>query len=357
MKSKLVVPTLALCMGSSLLVGSIRANDHTYKDKASATASVDQKNAVNTSQLIHARVLDQTGQKIGDVEDIIMDQNSGRAQFAVIKLSGDLADNGRFTPVPFSLLKFNDTDRKDSFGHRDLTLQVDRQKLLSASRFSTKTWPDTEHMTWGPEVYTYYGVPWDTASAGATGSSFNASTSSGGNDVVVQDTYSRPRTYVYRESSVDADKPIDNGTGPDGRDTFHFLPRPWPYNEMRAGASGSAYSVTAGSSSSAVATTGSAYTTTTASGDNTRVIVEPDSQVIVRVKNPNDTTAVQNYDSTARSPSDNRVVIEDRYPSRTYRTYEYTSDKPIDNGTGPDGRDTFRFMPRPWPYHDTTDAH
>src|SRR6185369_7563930 len=97
--------------------------------------------------------------------------------------------------------------------------------------------------------------------------------------------------YEYRTThSVDADKPIDNGTGPDGRDTFHFTPRPWPYNEMQAGASGSSYSVTTGSSSAPSAD--SSYTTTrttTVSGDNTRVTVQPDSQVIVRVKDPNET--------------------------------------------------------------------
>src|SRR4051812_37472573 len=138
MKLKYVIPSIALCMSSSLFVGAIRANDQT----SGATTTIDQKNTVNASQLLHSRVLDQAGQKIGDVEDIVVDQNSGQAQFAVIKLSGDLADHGKYAPVPFSLLKFNDMNQKDSFGHRDLTLQVDRQKLLSASRFSAKNWPD-----------------------------------------------------------------------------------------------------------------------------------------------------------------------------------------------------------------------
>lgn len=316
-KSKFAIPTIAFCIGSSLLAGSVRANDHT--SRAGAPASIDQKNTVNASQLLHSRVLDKSGQKIGDVEDIIVDQNSGRAQFAVIKLSGDLADKGKFAPVPFTLLKFNDSDRKDSFGHRDLTLQVDREKLLAASRFSARTWPNSDAVTWGPEVYSYYGVPWNGANAGATGSAFSSSAGTGNSDVVVQESYpAQSRTYIVREYSVDADKPIDNGTGPDGRDTFHFLPRPWPYNEMQAGATGPSFSSSVGAS------------------DNT-------------------TVTVRDYQTTDNS----RVVIQDTYPSRTYRTYEYRTygDKPIDNGNGPDGRDTFRFTPRPWPYHDTTDAH
>jgi hypothetical protein len=90
------------------------------------------------------------------------------------------------------------------------------------------------------------------------------------------------------------------------------------------------------------------------------VTVRPDNQVVVRVKDPNETTTVQNYDSSRYASDNSRVVIQDQRPATTYRTYEYreyTSDKPIDNGTGPDGRDTFHFMPRPWPYHDTAGAH
>jgi sporulation protein YlmC with PRC-barrel domain len=347
MKLKYVIPSIALCMGSSLLVGAIRANDQT--SGATASTSIDQKNTVNASQLLHSRVLDQSGQKIGDVEDIIVEQNSGQAQFAVIKLSGDLADNGKYAPIPFSLLKFNDMNQKDSFGHRDLTLQVDRQKLLSASRFSAKNWPDQDHPAWGSDVYAYYGVPWNGVSTASTGSSFSSSSGSSGTTytatarpanqgVVVQETHPRTHAYAYRYEDYTADKPIDNGTGPDGRDTFHFTPRPWPYNEMQVGASGPAFSATAGSS------------------DNTRVIVQQPPQ-----PRPSDTVVVQNYDTAPRYSTDrSQVVVEDRYPARTSRTYtveQYTSDKPIDNGTGPDGRDTFRFTPRPWPYHDTTDAH
>jgi len=330
MKHKLLLPAVALCMGSSLLVGSVRANDH--QSKLSTSTSLDQ-NTVNASQLLHSRVLDRSGQKIGDVEDIVLDQSSGKAPFAVVKLSGDLADHGKFAPVPFTLLKFNDSDRKDTFGHRDLILQTDREKLLSASRFSTKTWP--ERVTWGPEVYSSYGLNWEGANVGATGSSFSSGT--GSSTVTVQDTYpSRTSTYISREYSTDTDKPIDNGTGPDGRNTFGFKPQPWPYSEMQVGSSGTSYNYNTGAGRS-------------------RVIVD-DSRGVDTYRSSD----VVRSDTFRDNTSGTQVTVQDRYP-RTTRTYEYDTvrenDKPIDNGTGPDGRDTFHFTPRPWPYHDTTDAH
>ena len=226
MKYKFLIPTIAICMGSSLLVSPVRADDTTV-------TTYDQKTPVNISQVLHARVLDRNNQKIGDVEDIIVEPTSAKAEFAVIKLTGDLADNGKYTPVPFSLLKFSETQKKDIFGHRDLILQTDRDKLMSASRFSTKTWPD--RVTWGQDVYAYYGVPWDSSfGQGATGASFNSNTGTG-TSTTTTIVEPAPRTYTYyqyTEVRPTSDKPIDNGTGPDGKDTFHFYPRPWPYHDL-----------------------------------------------------------------------------------------------------------------------------
>jgi sporulation protein YlmC with PRC-barrel domain len=228
MKYRLLIPTVAICLGSSFLVSTAGA-DQTYKSKS----TFDTQNTLNVSQVLHSRVLDRSGQKIGDVEDIVMDPTSGRIQFAVLKLSGDLADRGKYTPVPFSLLKPSDTEKKDMFGHRDLILQADREKLLSASRFSAKTWPDTEHVTWGPDVYSHYGVNWDSGfERGGTGAALDSSAGTDQSTVIVREP--APRTYYYYEykSTARSEKPIDNGTGPDGRDTFHFMPRPWPYHDL-----------------------------------------------------------------------------------------------------------------------------
>lgn len=227
MKYRFLIPAIAVCLSCSL--GSARA-DHEKDSKS--TTTVNSQSALNVSQVLHSRVVDRQGQKIGDVEDIVLDQNNGRIQFAVLKLSGDLADRGRYTPVPFSLLKVSDSDKKDMFGHRDLILQTDREKLLSASRFNAKNWPDREHATWGSDVYSHYGVTWDgDLQRGATGATFDSTAGTDRSVTVEQRDY--PTTYRY-ESRTDrySDKPIDNGTGPDGKDTFRLTPRPWPYHDV-----------------------------------------------------------------------------------------------------------------------------
>jgi len=361
-----------------LAAATLCADDSTSK---SSSTTFDQKTTVSASQLIHSRVLDQAGQKIGDLENIVVDQSSGRAQFGIIKLTGDLADHGKYTPVPFSLLRFNNTDKKDSFGHRDLTLQTDRAKLLSASRFSTQSWPDPNHPAWGSEVYRFYGVNSDTAAVGSAGSSFSSDTGTSytatatpqRSDVMIQQTPapSTVATYQYRDTTG-TPRPIDNGTGPDGRDTFHFTPRPWPYSEMQVGATGPAYSSTVGSSQTRQVTvqpdtyaTSSqpAYSQTTSSGSDVHRV--DDSVVVVQTRDSNGYSANNNSQVTTQSqyPSTSTTTTYSSPSTTTTTTYHssdyraYGTDRPIDNGTGPDGRDTFHFTPRPWPYQDTTDAH
>jgi hypothetical protein len=181
-------------------------------------------------------------------------------------------------------------------------------------------------------------------------------------------------TYRSYQHSTDWEKPIDNGTGPDGRDVFHFKPRPWPYSEM--GASGTTYVVTSGSGTSRAAetsqtteTTRTTETTTTSStsGSGPDSVRVGNSQVIVEQRDSgssvapgSSSTRYESQSNTSSTPS-TASTSSDRYTasSTTYQTHTYVrdSDKPVDNGTAPDGRDTFHFTPRPWPYQDTTGAH
>jgi sporulation protein YlmC with PRC-barrel domain len=233
MKYKLLVPAAAICMGASLSLTPVRAAD-TTSETSKRTVVID-NNTLNANQVLHSRVLDQSGQKLGDIEDLVLDPMTSRIQFAVVKLNSDLAtDKGNYAPVPFTLLKPSATGSGD-LAHRDLVLQADRSKLVSASRFNAGNWPPQDRVTWGPDVYAHYGVPWEPGIArGGTGSAIESSTGTG-NEVITPTparTETYPQTYrqEYRTYRYTTDKPIDNGTGPDGRDTFHFSPRPWPYH-------------------------------------------------------------------------------------------------------------------------------
>jgi len=227
--------TLTLALGvSAVLVGSLGAAEVTIttekgsktywtgfgpetqlaQAQAGSTTTTTTTTTVETSQpdatvqlasgqmqaknLLGARVNDAQGKKIGQIEDIVIDP-SRTGQFAVVKLSGDLAAGDRdFTPIPLSALR--PTADKGVY-----QLTVDRSMLQSASRFNVEHWPSTS-VTWGPEVYTHYGLSYD-----ATGASSAV--------VSTQTGYDRQDQlpFDYWEKSV------DNGTAPDGKTTFPFL--------------------------------------------------------------------------------------------------------------------------------------
>jgi sporulation protein YlmC with PRC-barrel domain len=231
MKYKLLLPTLALCTGS-LFVSPALA-DH-EKGVAHADASMQSVGDFRISNLINAKVKDSSGDRVGHIEDFVVEPNSGKIQFAILKLTGDLAKGGEYTPIPWPLISRANVDVNKAGEPKTVVLNIDHSRLASAQRFSVNRWPDRTHPVWGQEVYTYYGVPWDTAAVGtgATGS---------GSVTVVEPApiVTQPNEYYYsthpnpRDRYTHYEKPIDNGTAPDGKDVFKFSPRPWPYSEYR----------------------------------------------------------------------------------------------------------------------------
>lgn len=230
MKYKLILPALAVC-ASSLFVAPVMAEHH---EKGHGEASMQNLGEFRGSNLINAKVQDNSGEKIGQIEDFVIDPNSGRINFAVVKLSGDLARNGAYTPIPWPMVARAGADLNRKGEPKTLVLNVDRNKLASAQKFNVERWPEkysvssspdkARPVTWGQDVYTYYGVPWTGVAVGAGGTGAAVSTDTG-----------TVHKYRYEDDRYDRgtryDKPIDNGTAPDGKDVFKFNPRPWPNSE------------------------------------------------------------------------------------------------------------------------------
>ena len=206
--------TIALTASTCLLAGSLFA-DHEAEvkvksDKKHYRTEIKSASQCSAKHLIGARLNDAQGKKIGTIEDLVID--SGRVQFAVVRLEGDLAAGKAYTPIPLAAfrpetMRTSTTDQPGTY-----ILTVDRSKLLSASRFNVDRWPsDQTTVVWGPDVYSHYGMSWD--ATGAPGSEVYIQ--SGDRGLEYKDTTEPPTDF--REKSV------DNGTAPDGKTTFPFL--------------------------------------------------------------------------------------------------------------------------------------
>ena len=202
-----------------LTAGSLWA-EHEGKGKKHDATALKQGDQCSAKHLLGARVNDAQGQKIGEIEDLVIDPSSSRVQFAVVRLDRDLAKGKAYTPIPIMALRPDSarasTDRPGLF-----MATFDRDKLQAASRFNVERWPaDTGTYTWGPDVYSHYGMSWNGSATGATGADVQIQTgrdyrSQTQDGLEIKDTQEPPTDF--REKSV------DNGTAPDGKTTFPFL--------------------------------------------------------------------------------------------------------------------------------------
>lgn len=141
---------LALGVATSLLAGSAFA-EHEGKGKYHST-----KQSVRVGEFLGATVVDQTGQRIGELKDIVMQQHSGKADLAIIKLSLD-NQRDKLTAIPWQLVRVTEPNR--------LMLSTDREKLMSATTFESSQWPQFDN-TYNQRVYTHYGLTYPVAVGG-----------------------------------------------------------------------------------------------------------------------------------------------------------------------------------------------
>jgi sporulation protein YlmC with PRC-barrel domain len=91
-------------------------------------------------------------EKLGSVEDLMIDKASGRIAYAVLSFGGFLGIGDRFYPLPWEKLAYN----KELGGY---VVDVDRGTLEGAPSYTdeaTASWHDED---WGRSVHAHYGVP------------------------------------------------------------------------------------------------------------------------------------------------------------------------------------------------------
>ena len=111
---------------------------HTRLIKGSSFKNTTVKNAV--------------GDKIGSIEDIMIDSHTGGATYAVLSVdTGFLNLGSKYFAIPWEAFDF-DTAQKDVF-----ILNVKKDRLENAPGFEKDEWPDHPQHEFLAEVHSYYG--------------------------------------------------------------------------------------------------------------------------------------------------------------------------------------------------------
>jgi uncharacterized protein YjbJ (UPF0337 family)/sporulation protein YlmC with PRC-barrel domain len=96
------------------------------------------------------RVINPAGEDLGQIEDIVLDMESGRIAYAVLSFGGFLGFGDKFFAIPWEVLRPSSTEEA-------FILHTDREALANAPGFDKNHWPEMADRQWGAGIYSYYG--------------------------------------------------------------------------------------------------------------------------------------------------------------------------------------------------------
>jgi sporulation protein YlmC with PRC-barrel domain len=106
---------------------------------------------MTASTLAGDAVVNRQGEKLGSIDDIMIDVPSGRVAYAVMSSGGLLGIGDKLFAVPFNALTL-DTDNKC------FVLDVPRERIAQAPGFDQDHWPEMADAQWAQHVHGYYGT-------------------------------------------------------------------------------------------------------------------------------------------------------------------------------------------------------
>ena len=106
--------------------------------------------ALSASTLTGDKVRNHDGDKLGQLEEIVIDLEPGRVNYAVLSSGGLLGLGDKLFAVPWDLLTV-DTENKE------IIVDIPKETLENAPGFDQDNWPDVHDRSWVGDVYRYYG--------------------------------------------------------------------------------------------------------------------------------------------------------------------------------------------------------
>ncbi|HEY9460684.1 MAG TPA: PRC-barrel domain-containing protein [Paralcaligenes sp.] len=105
-----------------------------------------------SSTLEGTDVYNQAEQKLGTIQDIMIDIERGRVAYAVLSHGGVLGIGEKLFAIPWSALTL-DTQREC------FMLDIDLQRFKDAEGFDKDNWPRMGDLAWATRVHEYYNQP------------------------------------------------------------------------------------------------------------------------------------------------------------------------------------------------------
>ena len=121
------------------------------------TTATGHTEVIRAKKVIGTTVKNAAGEKIGTVEDIVLDKLSNNIVYAVVGFGGFLGVNEKFHPVPWSALKFDKS--KSSY-----VVEFTKEQLEAAPAGSIDELARNDGQDFRNRAFDYYKAPryWET---------------------------------------------------------------------------------------------------------------------------------------------------------------------------------------------------
>jgi sporulation protein YlmC with PRC-barrel domain len=115
------------------------------------TTATGHTTAIRAGKAIGTNVYDRSGNKIGEVKDIVLEKTSNNILFAVVSFGGVLGMGEKYHPIPWSELDYD----PNQGGY---TVSFTTDQLKSAPVDSLEALTTGDGMAYRDRAYTHYGT-------------------------------------------------------------------------------------------------------------------------------------------------------------------------------------------------------
>lgn len=111
---------------------------------------------LSASTLKGDKVVNQQGEDLGKIEELMIDVDRGRVAYAVLSFGGFLGMGDKLFAIPWQAFAVDTAEKR-------LVLNADKELLKKATGFDKDNWPNMADPAWGTKLYGYYGYKpyWD----------------------------------------------------------------------------------------------------------------------------------------------------------------------------------------------------
>jgi sporulation protein YlmC with PRC-barrel domain len=104
---------------------------------------------LSATTIIGDEVCNMQDEKLGKIQDIMLDIAAGKIRYAVLASGGFLGMGDRLFAIPWKALKQDKENKR-------FMLDVDVERLKKAPGFDKDQWPNMADATWNSTIESYY---------------------------------------------------------------------------------------------------------------------------------------------------------------------------------------------------------